>query len=189
VVTDTVGFVGGLSADALGSFRATLDEAHAADCLLLVADASDDPSAFRRKLRTSLSLIAEGSAPVIPVLNKADRVGSETLAERAAAVEAVATEAGGDGAPAEGRLRSSIPVSGRDGTGLTELGATVAESLPTATAEVTAANADGTQAALSWAYDRGVVDGVAYEGDRVKVSLAGRPEVVAEARRRLDAEE
>ena len=187
VITDTVGFVDGLPTDALRSFRATLDEARAADCLLLVVDASDAPGAFRRKLRTSLSLIEGGSAPVVPLLNKADRVGDSALAERAAAMEAVATELAGDDGPATARLRPPIPVSGRDGTGLAALGGAVAESLPTATAKIDAANADGTQAALSWAYDRGVVDDVAYGGDRVEIALAGRPEVVAEARRRLEA--
>jgi len=189
VVTDTVGFVAGLSADALRSFRATLEDAREADCLLLVADASDGPDAFRRKLRTSLSLIGESTVPVVPLLNKADRVGSEVMTARAAAIEAVVAEIEGDGVSVEPRLRPPIPVSGRDGTGLAELGAAVAESLPTASATVSAANTDGTQAALSWAYDRGVVDGVEYEGDWVRASLAGRPGAVAEARRRLEAGE
>jgi len=142
VITDTVGFVDGLPIDAMRSFRATLGEARGADCVLLVIDASDDPDAFRRKLRTSLSLIGEVTAPVVPLLNKADRVDSEALAERADAVKAAAAEFESDGVSVEHGLDSPIPVSGRDGTGLAELGAAVAESLPTATAAVTAPNVD-----------------------------------------------
>ena len=188
VVTDTVGFVDGLPLDTLRSFRATLDAARGADCLLLVTDASDAPEAFRRKLRTTLSLIGGSSAPIVPLLNKADRVDAETLTERATTVRAVAGELTSEGVPVEPRLRPSVPVSGRDGSGLVDLGAAVTEALPTATAEVDAANVAGTQAALSWAYDRGVVDGVTYEGDRVGVSLSGRPDVVAEARGRFDGD-
>lgn len=187
VITDTVGFVDGLPTDSLRSFRATLDEARAADCLLLVVDASDAPDAFRRKLRTSLSLIEGGSAPVVPLLNKADRVDDSMLAERAAEIEAVGAELAGEDGSAGPTLRPPVPVSGRDGTGLAELREAVVESLPSATAAVDAANTDGTQAAISWAYDRGVVDDVAYEGDRVEITLTGRPDVVAEARRRLEA--
>ena len=188
VLTDTVGFVDGLQTDALRSFHATLEATRTADCLLLVLDASDTPDAFRRKLRASLTLIGEGTAPIIPLLNKADRADARALAERAAAIKSVAAELSDGGVSIEARLRPSVSVSGRDGTGLAELGRAVAESLPTATAEVTAANVHETQTALSWAYDRGVVDGVAYEGDLIRIALTGRPEVVSEARRRLEAE-
>jgi GTP-binding protein HflX len=50
---------------------------------------------------------------------------------------------------------------------------------------VEAPNGGAAQAALSWAYDRGVVAGVDYGGETVAVELAGRPDVVAEAERRF----
>jgi GTP-binding protein HflX len=50
---------------------------------------------------------------------------------------------------------------------------------------VTVSNGGGAQSALSWAYDRGVVESAEYAGETVTVELAGRPDVVAEAERRL----
>jgi len=61
----------------------------------------------------------------------------------------------------------------------------VADALPTATATVEVQNGGDAQAALSWAYDRAVVAGVEYGGETMAVDLAGRPDVVAEAERRL----
>lgn len=185
VVTDTVGFVDGIPHDAIRSFRATLAEARDADCVLLVVDASDEPAALRRKLRASLSAIRDADAPVLPVLNKTDRLDDAALEGRVGAYEAAVDELAAEDVPVVGALRAPIAVSGRDGAGLSSLRAAIVDVLPTATATVEAANGGETQAALSWAYDRGVVADVAYAGDAVRVDLAGRPAVVDEARRRL----
>jgi len=194
LVTDTVGFLDGLPHEAVRSFRATLDAVRAADCALLVVDASDDSAALRRKLRTSLSAIRATDGPVIPVLSKADeaRAGGGDADDLAPAIEAYEAAVAGldpDESPVVGSLRSPVPVSARDEAGLSELAAAVADALPTATAIVEASNGGDAQAALSWAYDRGVVDGVDYEGDAVTVELAGRPAVVDEAERRLSGED
>lgn len=185
VVTDTVGFVDGISHDAIRSFRATLAEARDADCVLLVVDASDEPADLRRKLRASLSAIRDTDAPVLPVLNKTDKLDDAALNERIDAYEATVDELAADDVPIVDALRAPIPVSGRSGAGLRSLRTAIVDVLPTATATVEAANGGETQAALSWAYDRGVVADVAYAGDAVRVDLAGRPQVVDEARRRL----
>ncbi|MFC7324667.1 GTPase [Halorubrum rutilum] len=185
VVTDTVGFLDGLPHEAIRSFRATLDAVRRADCALLVVDASEEPATVRRKLRTSLSAIEATDGPVIPVLTKVDRVGSNDLAAAADACESVADALDADEVPVAGSLRSPVPVSARNGAGLGELVDAVADALPTATAAMTVPNGGDAQAALSWAYDRGVVSGVEYAGETVAVELAGRPDVVAAAERRL----
>ncbi|TKX79637.1 GTPase [Halorubrum sp. SD626R] len=185
VVTDTVGFLDGLPHEAIRSFRATLDAVRRADCVLLVVDASEGPAAVRRKLRTSLSAIEATDGPVIPVLTKVDRVDPDDLDAAADACESVAGTLGGRDVPVAGSLRSPVPVSARNGAGLGDLIDAVADALPTATATVTVPNGGDAQAALSWAYDRGVVSDVDYAGETVAVELAGRPDIVAAAERRL----
>jgi len=185
LVTDTVGFLDGLPHEAVRSFRATLDAVRAADCALLVVDASDDPAALRRKLAASLSAIGRADGPVIPALSKADEVDADGLAAATEAYETAVADLDPDESPVVASLRPPIPVSARDDDGLAELAAAVADALPTATATVEAPNGGDAQAALSWAYDRGVVERVDYEGDAVTVELAGRPGVVDEAERRL----
>jgi GTP-binding protein HflX len=167
------------------SFRTTIDAVRAADCALLVVDASDQPAALRRKLAASLSAIEATDGPVVPVLSKADRVEADELAAAVAAYEDAVADLDPRDAPVVEALRSLIPVSVRDGTGLADLADAVADALPTATASVSAPNGGAAQAALSWAYDRGVVADVDYGGESVAVDLAGRPDVVAEAERRF----
>ncbi|MGM0447618.1 MAG: GTPase [Methanobacteriota archaeon] len=186
LLTDTVGFLDGLPHESVRSFRATIESIRAADCALLVVDASDDPADLRRKLRASLSAIETAEGHVVPLLSKADEVGSDGLAAAVAAYEAAVDGLDPRDAPVVDALRSPIPVSARDGTGLADLADAVAEALPTATASVSASNGGDAQAALSWAYDRGVVASVEYESETVAVDLAGRPDVVAEAARRLN---
>ncbi|AZQ14491.1 GTPase [Halorubrum sp. PV6] len=185
VVTDTVGFLDGLPHDAIRSFRATLDAVRRADCALLAVDASDDADAVRRKVHTSLSAIEATDGPVLPVFTKADRVEADALAAAMDTYRSVVVELDRQETPVAAALRSPVAVSARDGTGLAALRSAVADALPTATAAVTVSNGGETQAALSWAYDRGVVASVEYAGETVAIELGGRPGVVAEGRRRL----
>jgi len=184
VVTDTVGFLDGLPHDSIRSFRATLDAVRRADCVLLVVDGSDDPTAVRRKARASLSAIEATDGPVIPVLTKLDRTDRDGAAA-VAALESVAADVDGDAVPVSASLRSPVRVDARDGTGRDDLADAITGALPTATAAVTVSNGGDAQSALSWAYDRGVVERAEYAGETVAVELAGRPDVVAEAERRL----
>jgi GTP-binding protein HflX len=185
LLTDTVGFLDGLPHESVRSFRATIDAIRAADCALLVVDASDDPDDLRRKLRASLSAIEATDGPVIPVLSKADEVDADGLAAAVEAYETAVDDLDPRDTPVADALRSPIPVSARDESGLADLADAVAGALPTATATVEVANGGDAQAALSWAYDRSVVTDVEYAGETIAVDLAGRPDVVAEAERRL----
>jgi len=184
-ITDTVGFLDGVPHEAVRSFRATLDAVRAADCGLLVVDATDAPAELRRKLRASLTAIGETEGPLVPALSKADRLDADRLAAAADAYESAVDGLDERELPVVRALEPPIAVSARTGAGVDELGAAVADALPTATAAVSVPNDGDAQAALSWAYDHGVVEEVAYAGEAIEVDLAGRPDVVAAAERRL----
>jgi GTP-binding protein HflX len=74
LLSDTVGFIKKLPHDLVASFRSTLEEAAEADLLLQVVDASD--AAFRDHMAVTRSVLAEvgADAPMLLVLNKADRL-------------------------------------------------------------------------------------------------------------------
>ncbi len=186
LITDTVGFIGGISHETVASFRATLEAIRDADCVLLVIDASDDPDTIRRKLRVVLSAVGSASGAVVPALNKGDRVDATQLAARTDAVEAATAALRDEDVAVADAVRSPIPTSARDGAGLDDLVTAVTASLPTATTTVTVSYGGGMEAALSWAYDRGVVADVAYRNEDVRVDLAGRPSTVDAAARRFD---
>ena len=83
VVADTVGFIRNLPHSLIAGFRATLAEAAAADCLLIVADASS-PSCNRELavVEETLAQIGAGDSPRIIVWNKIDRAGISPSLER-----------------------------------------------------------------------------------------------------------
>jgi len=75
LLSDTVGFIKKLPHDLVASFHSTLEEAHNADLLLYVVDASD--STFREQLEVTRTVLAEIEADKIPslmILNKRDRL-------------------------------------------------------------------------------------------------------------------
>lgn len=85
LVSDTVGFISKLPAYMIEAFRSTLEDLLYADVILLVADASDAPAEFRKKLRSSRRTLIELGAPpdrIVLVLNKSDLLGRGEIAER-----------------------------------------------------------------------------------------------------------
>ena len=76
LLTDTVGFIDDLPHFLIKAFRSTLSEISEADLVLLVADMSDPPELLRRKLVASHKALwdCEVTAPIVTVLNKADRL-------------------------------------------------------------------------------------------------------------------
>src|SRR5262249_25104576 len=75
IITDTVGFIRELPKDLFAAFRATFEEAEAADLLLHVVDASDD--AYEQHMATTEELLGELGLVEIPrlvVFNKIDLV-------------------------------------------------------------------------------------------------------------------
>src|SRR6478752_2859195 len=77
-VTDTVGFIRKLPHHLVASFRATLEEARAADALLHVIDASHPD--WEGQLKVVEKVVAElglADRPIIPVFNKIDLVSDQ----------------------------------------------------------------------------------------------------------------
>lgn len=78
LLTDTVGFINKLPHHLIRAFRSTLEEACAADVLLILTDASDPD--FREQLQVTEKLLEElGAAdkPTLYVFNKCDRGTAE----------------------------------------------------------------------------------------------------------------
>jgi len=75
LLVDTVGFIQKLPHSLVAAFRATLEEVGEADLLLHVMDASaEDLEEREAAVVQVLSEIGAGGQPVVPVLNKADRL-------------------------------------------------------------------------------------------------------------------
>ncbi len=58
LLTDTVGFIGGLPEDLVDAFNSTLEEIFLADLVLLVVDVSETQDVIRKKLTTSVGILA-----------------------------------------------------------------------------------------------------------------------------------
>ena len=166
--TDTVGFVDDLPHWLVESFSETLSEAAAADAVVLVVDASDDPETMQEKLDVSLDVLASQGVDrsnVVTALNKVDLLDERERGECRQAI--------GDRAP------TPIPVSVTEGTNLGGLVDAVTDRLPTERAELAVPNCDGAMALVSRAYDRATVKDVEYGGETVRLVVRGRPDVVA----------
>jgi GTP-binding protein HflX len=171
--TDTVGFVDELPHWLVESFGETLSEAAAADCVVLVVDASDDPETAREKLGVSLDVLdAQGveREDVVTVLNKVDLLAEDEHADRLREI--------GEQAP------NPVPVSVTEGTNVDGLLDAVAEQLPTDEVVITVPNCDEAMGLVSRAYDRVTVADVDYSGETVELAVRGRPDVGA----KLEAE-
>jgi GTP-binding protein HflX len=108
-----VGFIRDLPHHLIASFKATLEEAHQADLLLHVADASN-PAVFEQiasVFRVLEELHIEEKDAVL-VLNKADAAASRHHIDRLLA-----------------RYPNAVPISARTGQGLAQLSATVSDAL------------------------------------------------------------
>jgi len=112
LLTDTVGFIRRLPHTLIKAFRSTLEEATHASLLIHVLDIADPE--IDECFKTTVSVLDElgaGAIPVVTVLNKTDRLDPE---QRDAVLA---------GFP------ESVAVSARDGTGLRELKAAIAQKL------------------------------------------------------------
>jgi GTP-binding protein HflX len=111
-ITDTIGFIRNLPAELIYAFRATLKEIKNSDLILLVLDASELLTEFKRKLEIcedTLIKIRAKRAPVLHVLNKVDL--SNGTGEK------------------EALLDDCIIISAKFGTGMEELKKRITEAL------------------------------------------------------------
>lgn len=113
LLSDTVGFIRDLPHRLIASFKATLEEAHRADLLLHIADASS-PAVMDQisAVFTVLQELGIDEKQMLLVLNKIDRVASETQIERS-----------------RNRYPNAIAISAVSGEGLDKLALAVSDAL------------------------------------------------------------
>lgn len=94
IITDTVGFIKDLPKDLMVAFRATLEELENADLLLHVIDISNPQ--FEEQIKSVEKILAElnlQNTATLRVLNKMDRVSSETSARLSRQLDGTAISA------------------------------------------------------------------------------------------------
>jgi GTP-binding protein HflX len=170
LLTDTVGFVSNLPHWLVESFKSTLDSVYRADLVLLVVDANEPVEAMREKLVTCHDTLYErNEAPIVTVLNKRDSVDDDALAEKEAALSALAP--------------NPVTVSGLTGENVDELCERIEAELPPWEDErLYLPMTDDTMSLVSWLYDHGSVESEEYADDHVLVEFSARPSVVERAR-------
>ncbi|RJT06567.1 GTPase HflX [Halococcus sp. IIIV-5B] len=175
LLTDTVGFIDDLPHWLVKSFSETLSEAAAADCVVLVADASDPPDDLREKLAVSLDVLdSQGVSTddIVTVLNKTDLLDADERERRLTAAMDV--------------VSSPLPVSITEETNVDDLVAHVLAHLPNESTEIVMPNGDDAMSLVSWLYDHADVENVGYGNGQVTVAFTARPEIVERARARAD---
>jgi len=174
LLTDTVGFLDELPHWLVEAFRGTLSAVDAADAVVLVVDAAQPVSEVRRKLDTVRDTFDEDHPPVVPVLNKADLVEADQLADRAAVVEDTVGE--------------PVAISAMEGAGLETLEARIVATLPDLDrAELTVPLTDEGMSTLSWLHDEAVAVDVEYGSDAATARVSARPGTVERARARVES--
>ena len=175
LVTDTVGFIADLPHWLVESFKSTLDSVYRADLVLLVVDASEPVAEMREKLVTSHDTLHErNEAPILTVFNKTDLLSAEELADKQAALSALAP--------------NPIAVSGKTGDNIEALRERVEAELPDWEHErLLVPMADDTMSFVSWLYDHASVETESYEGDQVLLEFDARPAIVEQARSKAAA--
>ncbi|MDQ2053421.1 GTPase HflX [Halobellus sp. H-GB7] len=170
LLTDTVGFISNLPHWLVESFESTLDSVYRADLVLLVVDASESIEEMREKLITSHDTLYErNEAPIVTVLNKIDRVDEDELAEKRAALDALAP--------------NPVVVSGLTGENIDELTDRIEAELPEWREErLLLPMSDDAMSLVSWLYDHGHVEREEYTGEEVLVEFSARPAIVEKAR-------
>ena len=174
LVTDTVGFISDLPHWLVESFRSTLSEVYRADLVLLVVDASDPVEEIREKLVTCHDTLYErNEAPIVTVLNKADLVDDDELADKREALAALAED--------------PVVVSAKAGTNIDGLRARIDAELPAWRRErLVVPMTDETMSLVSWIHDHAHVESVDY-GEDVTIEFEARPAIVEQARSKAGA--
>ncbi len=170
LLTDTVGFISDLPHWLVESFESTLDSVYRADLVLLVVDASESVPDMREKIVTCHDTLHQRvEAPIITVFNKIDRVDAEELADKQAALSALAP--------------NPVAVSAKAGTDIAALRTRVESELPDWMDErLVLPMTDNTMSLVSWIHDHGHVETEDYADDSVIVGFQATPSVVSRAR-------
>ncbi len=175
LVTDTVGFFSNLPHWLLDSFNSTLESVYRADLVLLVVDASEPVETVRRKLVGSHDTLSErNEAPIVTVLNKVDRIGTDKRERLTATIEALAP--------------NPVAVSATEGTGMQTLRDRIVAELPDwRTERLVLPQCDAAMSHVSWLHDNARVDDVTYGEESIIIEFEASPAVLAKARDRASS--
>jgi GTP-binding protein HflX len=170
LLTDTVGFISDLPHWLVESFKSTLESVYRADLILLVVDVNESVEEIREKLVTSHDTLYErNEAPIVTVLNKTDEVSDEELAEKQAALSALAS--------------NPVPVSAAERRNLDRLKRRIDDALPDHQRErLVLPLSEDAMSVVSWVHDHAHVDDVTYDGDQVTIEFEARPAIVEQSR-------
>ncbi|MEM0458312.1 MAG: GTPase HflX [Thermofilaceae archaeon] len=162
IVSDTVGFIDCLPPQLLDAFYTTLGEVVLADLVLLIYDASEEPSEIERKLTASLTTLQSLGVDrnrVLAVANKVDLISDDELH---------------DALEIAGRLGlEPIAISARTGFGLDALKRSILDKLPNYTvAEIELSTVEDLSKLSKQVYIRQIIE----DDGRVKAIVEGREE-------------
>lgn len=169
LLTDTVGFIDDLPHFLIKAFRSTLSEISDADLVLLVADISDPVDLLRRKLIASHKALwdCDVTAPIVTVLNKADRLNEGDAARRVESIRDLAPY--------------PVLASAATGQGLGVLEECISQRLqPLMEYEISLPYTSQGLSELSRLYETTELLAVSYEEELI-VRLRGKAEAVARA--------
>jgi GTP-binding protein HflX len=154
------------------SFKSTLDSVYRADLVLLVVDVSAPIEEIREKLVTCHDTLYErNEAPIVTVLNKIDAVTEGELAEKRAALSALAPD--------------PVAVSAIDGTNVEALTERIEAELPERRRErLVLPLSDDAMTLVSWVHDHAYVEEESYEGEQVILDFEATGSIVERARAR-----
>ncbi len=165
LLSDTVGFIDKLPHLLVEAFYSTLEEAMAADALILMVDSNESNFHLRRKVETSLRVLGEIGAATIPLvlaLNKIDKLSEEEVAGKVEMLKDF-------GYPV-------IPISALQDRNLNALKAKLLEFLPKPQAiKISVPNTDKGQQFISWIYSNAQIDHSSYQDSQVKLDAHVRP--------------
>lgn len=177
LLSDTVGFIRSLPTTLVDAFRATLEEVTAAALLLHVVDATSSVASEQTAhVIKVLEEIGAESTPQILVLNKSDVLPLEEAAAQASQLETLTHRLLGE--TARQNATPAVLISGRSGTGVSELLAVIDANLrqdPVARQAFRFPLSEGR--ALSLLHDRAAVISKRYEDDYCEV-VADAPQSI-----------
>lgn len=154
LITDTVGFIQKLPTALIAAFRATLEEILDADLLIHVVDISHENAlAQADAVMDTLDAIGAEEIPVVTAMNKIDRLRTkEEVQERIDLYD------------------RAVPISALKGDGITTLLSVLGHELFVDMTEISVSIPYKDGRLISLFHDRGKVDEIQYEQDRILIS-------------------
>lgn len=168
LITDTVGFIEDLPHFLVDAFKSTLDGIFYSDLILLVVDFSEPVEKIAQKLKVChTTLWDRSSSEIITVLNKSDMVPRSNRAQKLKQLSHL--------------ISNPVFISAKNGHGIENLENVILSCLPEQkTAVIMLPNTQQGASALSWFYDRGIVDEIIY-GNFITFDFTASDEILDKA--------